>query len=665
MLPIDTQFDTNFADTLAKMESYNKHLYRPNSYLHKWWARRCGSTFRTILKSLVTDKAAEGYYTAGGLQGKIVLDPMMGGGTTLHEAIRMGANVIGADIDPIPILQARATLSEAELPLLEAAFAKFHATLRQELSPLYQTSCLTCDRSAEMKFMLYGTRRRCNCREAIFVNSRILRFNKDGTMITVDAETHDIFYGDQKAGTANPPAPLKLMILEKSVKRCERCGGEFTETASTAFGESIPYYKRYTPIAIVGKCAQHKLFFAPLRDDDWNIIAQADRMRANLPFNPADFQIMAGPKSKSLLDRGIQCYLDLFSSRQLLYLHAAMGLLGDLPPVEQLNLALLTSTSLEFNSMLCGYKGAKRYKNDRSGAIRHTFAYHAYSFPYTALENNPVHPVRASGNLRNLFLSRIVRGRKWAAAPIEREVKGGKAHKVTIMGEQDGGREVFSVDELATGSQRFLLRQGSSVALDLPDGCVDYVVTDPPYFDSVQYSDLVTFFRVWLRQMLPNDAEWEVALAETAVDQQSYGAIDPNDQYASVLTGIFKECRRVMKKNGRLIFTFHHRNPKGWAALTLALRRAGFRLINRYVVHAENPVSVHIANQNALLHDVILLFAPVSAAVEPVEVWKRPLSIPLNDSAEFCYDCGTAVGWTLNSKKNDAEIQSAWKMMLG
>ena len=37
---------------------------------------------------------------------------MRGGGTTLHEAIRLGANVVGADIDPIPILQARASLSD-------------------------------------------------------------------------------------------------------------------------------------------------------------------------------------------------------------------------------------------------------------------------------------------------------------------------------------------------------------------------------------------------------------------------------------------------------------------------------------------------------------------------------------------------------------------------
>lgn len=119
-----------------------------------------------------------------------------------------------------------------------------------------------------------------------------------------------------------------------------------------------------------------------------------------------------------------------------------------------------------------------------------------------------------------------------------------------------------------------------------------------------------------------------------------------------------------MKENGRLIFTFHHRNPKGWAAITVALKRAGFRLINRYVVHAENPVSVHIANQNALLHDVILLLAPIDAVIEPVEAWKRPFSIPA-DSAGFCYACGTAVGWTLNSGMDEDEIGLAWRELLG
>ena len=60
----------------------------------------------------------------------------MGGGTTLHEAIRLEANVIGADIDPIPVLQARATLSEIPLTRLEAAFEQLFHTLRGNWLPI-------------------------------------------------------------------------------------------------------------------------------------------------------------------------------------------------------------------------------------------------------------------------------------------------------------------------------------------------------------------------------------------------------------------------------------------------------------------------------------------------------------------------------------------------
>jgi len=41
-IPIDKYFPEDEANKLAAFESYNKHLYRPNTYLHKWWARRSG-----------------------------------------------------------------------------------------------------------------------------------------------------------------------------------------------------------------------------------------------------------------------------------------------------------------------------------------------------------------------------------------------------------------------------------------------------------------------------------------------------------------------------------------------------------------------------------------------------------------------------------------------
>jgi putative DNA methylase len=203
-----------------------------------------------------------------------------------------------------------------------------------------------------------------------------------------------------------------------------------------------------------------------------------------------------------------------------------------------------------------------------------------------------------------------------------------------------------------------MLMQGSSVSLELPDDSIDYVVTDPPYFDSVQYGDLAAFFHVWLRRLLPEDASWDYALTESAIDQQSNG----DGQYVSVLSGIFKECHRVLKHDGRLLFTFHHWNPKGWAALTLALRRAGFILVNRYVVHAENRASVHIANQNALLHDVILVLAPTESPGRTA--WQQLLAINRQDSETFCHECGTMIGWMLDSSLPESELSALWNALL-
>ncbi|NKQ35123.1 MAG: hypothetical protein HF973_05840 [Chloroflexi bacterium] len=667
--PIDAQFDEAFADELARLETYNKHLYRPNTYLHKWWARRCGSTFRLILKALADDPAGRDYYAPGGLAGKIILDPMMGGGTTLHEAIRLGANVIGADIDPIPILQARASLTELPLTALEAAFADLYTALRERLAPFFRTSCPICQRETEMWYTLYALRRHCACGESLFVDSLTLRHNNDGSITRICPETHDIWRDDVLVSPALPGE--KRPLLTRAHKTCPDCHQPYREPLED------PFYQRYAPIALTGRCPEHDLFFAALRQDDVARLEEADALRGQLPFAPADFALASGSKSHSLKERQVGSYLDLFSSRQLLYLDTAVSFFTDhrppitdyrLPATAHLNLALLVSTSLEFNSMLCGYKG---YGRRRPGAIRHTFTYHAYTFPYTALENNPVYARRersrtsrrVSGTLSNLFESRIRRGRLWAQSPVERRPKSKtRSEKVSIPDERDAGREVTHFADLQEGSRRFLLIQGSSAALDLPDDCVDAIVTDPPYFDSVQYSDLAAFFHVWLRQLLPDDAVWQngLRLGDTAVEPTTNGK---GEEYTAVLTAIFGECHRVLRQDhGRFIFTYHHWNPKGWAALTLALRRAGFVLVNRYVVHAENVISRHIVGQNALVHDVILVLAPAEQGVD--KVWEAVTAVNLNDSYQFCRDCGSVLGNLLNSDLGEEEITVVWQDLL-
>ena len=667
-------------NALAVLESYNKHLYRPNTYLHKWWARRCGTVFRYILKQFVPDPARRDFYAPGGWEGLVVLDPMMGGGTTVHEAIRLGANVIGGDLDPIPVLQVRATLTPISETHIRATFREFFHALRAELYSYYVTRCPVCGRAdAEIRFTLHALRRRCACGEALFVDSFVLRQEAHRT-IRLCPQCHIVFEHEHTCATTWPdqrpllssqypgvgaglapahegdrkgsPLPIERIrpLLEKGTSACPVCDQLYTDLTE------IPFRQRYVPIAIAGECPQHGLFFKSPDPDDLACLAEAEACFGGIDFGDREqFAVVPGPKSKDLPRLGIHYYLDLFSARQLGYIAAAhqqLQKLGD--HTERLILALLISTSLEFNSMLCGYKGGDRR---RPGAIRHTFSHHAYSFPYTAAENNPLFPLKGSGTLVRLFERRVIMARRWATSPVERRVEDGQAHKVIIVGEQDLGREVFSPDELSAGTRRFFLYQRDSRHIPLDDASVDYVITDPPYYDSVQYSDLAAFFRVWLRLFLPQEAQWDYDTTDSAVDE---GNGQTPGRYGKILSGIFHDCRRVLKpESGRLVFTFHHWKPRAWAELTLALKHAGFHLEKYYLVHSENPISVHIHKLRALKHDAILTLSPTVTE----RTWRFPAQVN-DDSRSFVAGCSTALGWLLDSDCGADEIMERWTVLI-
>ena len=653
--PIDSYFDEGLANDLARLESFNKHIYRPNNYLHKWWARRCGTTFRLILKHLSINQEQSDYYETGGLSGKIVLDPMMGGGTILHEAIRLGANVIGFDIDPIPVLQAKASLSATQLEPLNAAFSKLFNVLSEELLPLFKTECPVCSAIVPLRYTLYGLLRRCSCRKGLFLDSKILRKEADGRRIVICDRCHWVGYSTDPHEC--PDSGEKVAIFEKDVRRCDICDHLFVEDLSA------PYYLRYSPVATVAQCPEHGLKVGSITEFDIQLIAGVEERRKSLEF-VQPLVIEEGSKSSALIARGIHRYEDLFSSRQLMYVRRAMSDMPD-DEITGLFLGLLVSTSLEFNSMLCGYKGVEV---QRSGAVRHVFSHHAYSFPYTALENNPVFPTAGSGNLLQLFRGRIERGRNWARAPRERSITKEKIRFQLIQGETDTGQESIDPEDLNDGDHKFLVRQGSADGLGLADESVDFVITDPPYFDSLQYHDLAAFFRVWLEKLVPasyqEGIDWRYRNSSAVVSDARKAIERPLDnQFTQRLTAIFLECKRVLKpEHGRLIFTFHHWKPIAWNALSLSLRRSGFYLISHYVVHSENPTSVHINKLRALTHDVILVLGV--SQNHKASQWHLPADTLIDDSEYFCRACGQILGFLLESDYSDERVWETWREKL-
>lgn len=70
---------------------------------------------------------------------------------------------------------------------------------------------------------------------------------------------------------------------------------------------------------------------------------------------------------------------------------------------------------------------------------------------------------------------------------------------------------------------------------------------------------------------------------------------------------MYSECRRVLKDDGLLVFTFHHKAFEAWVNVLRAVLGAGFFVTAAYPVHSEMPLSVHIHQCQSISFDAVLV----------------------------------------------------------
>jgi putative DNA methylase len=111
---------------------------------------------------------------------------------------------------------------------------------------------------------------------------------------------------------------------------------------------------------------------------------------------------------------------------------------------------------------------------------------------------------------------------------------------------------------------------------------VDLVVTDPPFFDNVYYSELADFFYAW--QVL--HPRGFITRGHTTRRDREVQHADVY-QFAEKLRAVLAECDRLLKEDGLLVFSYHHSKPNGWEALANSIWSSGFYVIRTHPVYAE------------------------------------------------------------------------------
>jgi adenine-specific DNA methylase len=139
----------------------------------------------------------------------------------------------------------------------------------------------------------------------------------------------------------------------------------------------------------------------------------------------------------------------------------------------------------------------------------------------------------------------------------------------------------------------------------IADGTVDIVLTDPPYFDYIAYSELGHFYVPWLVRFGLIDAAY---LDRFPAGQLASPSRDKTGAavFAENLTEAFLEIARVCRPDARIIFTYQNLDGRGWAALASALAQAGVIPFQAFPLFGDSGVSLH-KHTNSISWDCVLV----------------------------------------------------------
>lgn len=611
---IEGDFPIVEVSQVAEQESWRKEINRPIYHIHKWWATRLGSVFRAIILGTLSPPATDlwkNFYERHHLTGKVVLDPFMGSGTTLGEALKLGAKAIGCDINPVSSFLVRQAFTRISEEQLRAALNRLASTVATEIRRYYETRD---PRSGKLIPVLY--------------------FFWVKTVTTPDGEIVPLFSRYVFAQDAYPKKKPQAQIVcfhcwgliedryDVTDLECPHCSHRFNPQKGPASGQHVTSKngRRYRIKDLLpenGTPPSHRLYavmalrpggekvYLPTRDEDLALYAEAEaRLQTEMLPLPT-LAVRAGHNTDQARGYNYTYWRDFFNARQLLCLGLllrAILKIKDEPVQEQL-LCLFSST-LEFNNLFCSFKG------EGTGAVRHMFSNHILKPERTPLENSIWGTEKSSGTFSTLFESRLIRAKRYLDQPFE------VVFDNDLLGQRTGTRKIIasepiraqvvsSWDALRRTDRGLMILNGDSSRLPIPDASVDAIVTDPPYFDFVHYSELSDFFFAWLSPVLKSRYPYF-----SRADSSAKGEVQHKDPriFAKQLTSVFIECRRVLKEEGVLAFSFHHSRPEGWAAIYEAVTGAGLGVVAAHPVHAElRAASPKSAAKNPISLDAVLV----------------------------------------------------------
>jgi len=612
---IEKHLDVPFIADLARREKQIQQNYRPVIAVHKWFARRPGTLFRGLILAEFSDKPLrEAFYQANGFPGVRVGDPFMGGGTPLLEANRVGCDVVGVDINPMAYWIVKQEIEHLNLADYLRAAQGLRAELDTQVGRYYRTRCLLCGSpDAHAKYFLWVKQSTCKlCGRAIdlfpgYLVAGNTRHPKSVLVCPLCGELTEVDDRDNPGPCAHCGQAL---AIEGPARRgrcaCPHCGAVNTFPAP----RSGP--PRHRLFAIEYHCpvckGQHigRFFKKPDSEDLARLVEVKDEWTRLHPRFVPDDLIPSGDETDRLHRWGYHYYREMFNTRQLLGLERSACLISQVDQ-ERVRNALATNLSdlLRYQNMLCRYDTMALKSLD-------IFSVHGYPVGLIQCESNLLgilDPRKAmsigSGGWSNI-VDKFGKAKAYCDLPFEVRHYGQEKEIVPIEGEWIGDEPNGAYPR---DRRKVQIACADAATLDLPEGSLDAVLTDPPYFGNVQYAELMDFCYVWLRRLVgtttPAFAKASTRDTEELTGNENMGR--GLDHFTEGLSAVFRNMARALKCGSPLAFTYHHNDLRAYYPVAVAILDAGLTCSACLPCPAEMEASIHISGTESSVIDTVFV----------------------------------------------------------
>jgi adenine-specific DNA methylase len=563
----------------------------PIYHAHRWFARRFSSAFRAILIAARLPHDGDfwtAFYDGVDYSGLTVLDPFVGGGTSVVEAARLGASTIGVDIDPVACAITRFELAAADAPDLGASLSNLQAGVGQRLERYYRTRQATGESRRVLHAFWVQIVRCRSCRQVVEAHPHYqLAYEAEGerqwAICRKCHQVHELGRDEKsfRCRVCQTTTVIDEGVLDYGAFVCPTCATTERLIDVAARVSAPPEWRLFAleTVPLEGasrRCLMSGRTFQAATDDDRERVRVARRAllrrreAAGLRWVPRRAIPTRGRSDDRLLDYGYLHYHDLFNPRQLLHLSVLAEAIGRTEGRERDALALAFSDHLTTNCMFTHYAFGWR-------RLAPLFSIRAYRHVTRPVEINPWLDGTGRGTFPNT-VRQVQRAIEFARAPTVAHLDGGFVRSGSLN---------------SNGHRRVILNEDSRELAGVADRSVHLILTDPPFFDNIAYAELSDFFLPWLEALglVPASGKGPACLpanlASRSRDEEGY------DAFRRGLAECFVQMRRVLSDDGRLVFSYQHRTPEGWDALAFSLARGGLQPIQVFPMLGNSSSGLH------------------------------------------------------------------------